>query len=71
MANRQVIVRNDEGETKVSLPLGTKVSIDGGDVQATLIGIDVFEYEIRYQCAWWNYGELKESWVSSGRVKAL
>lgn len=67
-----IAVYNRDGLIKPLLDLETQVRVDGGkDIIARIIGVAVYNYDIQYQCAWWNNGEHKEDWFSASRVQRV
>lgn len=48
---------------------GDKVSVDGGDVIATVIGFCFYSSKgMQVQVSWWNNGALVEQWVDECRL---
>lgn len=50
-------------------PIGTKVTIDGGDIQAVVNGYCLRADHYRISCTWWFNAEPKEEWFDPKRVK--
>lgn len=49
--------------------LGNKVTIDGGDIVATVISFCFHTRGTQVQVSWWNNGSLVEQWVEDWRIK--
>ena len=47
---------------------GDVVRIDGGSVNAFVIGFAFYPHDVTIQVSWWNNGELKEQWVAKWRL---
>ena len=43
--------------------------IVGQDITATVIGVEIREKNIRYECAWWSGRERKTDWLESIEVR--
>ena len=51
--------------------LNQKVSIDGGDLIATIIGFAFYQHGNMINVAWWNSGALVEAWIAAERLRKV
>lgn len=54
---------------RLPLQIGDRVAIDGGDIQAVVTALCLRQNGWSAECAWWNFGDLKEAWITVDRLR--